>query len=422
MVGCFYFLSKKKRHFDAGSLLLVLLVLYSISSLFLYNEAKNDFGLIRFFPFCYLYLMFMLAFMPILKYNAYKIASIVPPNVIWIKILSIIFIFSTFARLPDIATNFFNGLKAMLIDISAAGDIYNETMRISSSTLGDNKISNLAAIISNLFSNFGVLLLFYNLTLKKKNNFIVIGLALSCLILMLGNIAISQRGPVVEMVLTLLVTFLLFNTFIPLQIKRKVQRIGAIFMLLILIAIIVLTIGRFQNWGNGPLSSVYTYIGQQNLYFNKYGLDNGGIRYGDRTVPLFKRILGFENVPVGFWERRVKYQDKIIINDEKFISFVGDFTLDFGPYITPFIFLFLTLLVLNRTKIYKGQIAFHQLILLHLVACICVQGSMKLFTFADNGNLQLLLYIFLYYFFKLEWRSSQKMYIVNTQNSNLITR
>ena len=153
--------------------------------------------------------------------------------------------------------------------------------------------------------------------------------------------------------------------------------------------ILALTIGRFQNWGKGPLASVYGYIGQQNLYFNKYGLDNGGIRYGDRTFPLFKQLLGFENVPKSFWERREKYHN-LKINDEKFISFVGDFTLDFGPYIAPIIFVLLTLFVLRRTKIRNGEVAFHQLILLHLVMCICVQGGLKLYSFADTGNLQIL--------------------------------
>lgn len=315
--------------------------------------------------------------------------------------LVLIFIMTTLVRLPDILMRFSEGLKLMMIDIAAAGDIYNETMADSNATLGDGTVSNLSAIISNCFSNLGILLLFYYLTLNKQNKFLVLGLLLSCITLMLGNIAISQRGPVVDILLNLVITYYAFRKFLSDKVKLSVKWIGGSVLILVLVAILALTIGRFQNWGKGPLASVYGYIGQQNLYFNKYGLDNGGIRYGDRTFPLFKQLLGFENVPKSFWERREKYHN-LKINDEKFISFVGDFTLDFGPYIAPIIFVLLTLFVLRRTKIRNGEVAFHQLILLHLVMCICVQGGLKLYSFADTGNLQIILYLVLYYIFRFD--------------------
>ena len=84
------------------------------------------------------------------------------------------------------------------------------------------------------------------------------------------------------------------------------------------------------------------------------------------------------------------------------MSFVVDFTFDFGPYIAPIIFVLLTLFVLRRTKIRNGEVAFHQLILLHLVMCICVQGGLKLYSFADTGNLQIILYLVLYYIFRFD--------------------
>lgn len=392
---------RKKGEVDAGSICIASYCCYAIASLFLYNDNKDDFGLVRFFPFLYLYLMLMLASYPILKYNTSKIRKIQTPNLLFVKILAVIFIVTTLLRLPDILTRFSEGLKLMMIDIAAAGDIYNETMANSNATLGDGTISNLSAIISNCFSNIGILLLFYYLTLKKQNKFLVLGLILSCVTLVLGNIAISQRGPVVDILLNFVITYYAFREFLSNKVNLSVKWIGGGVLALILVAILALTIGRFQNWNKGPLASVYGYVGQQNLYFNKYGLDNGGIRYGDRTFPLFKRLLGFENVPKSFWERREKYHN-LKINDEKFISFVGDFTLDFGPYMTPIIFALLTLFVLHNTRVRNGKIAFHQLILLHLVMCICVQGGLKLYSFADSGNLQMILYLVLYYIFRFD--------------------
>jgi hypothetical protein len=151
------------------------------------------------------------------------------------------------------------------------------------------------------------------------------------------------------------------------------------------------------------MSTIYYYGGQENLYFNKYGLDNGGIRYGDRTFPLFKRILGFENVPKNFMERRDKYPH-LKISDEVFYTFVGDFTIDFGPIIATFIFLFFTLFVVINTKIRNGIIRFHQLILLHFVMSVCMLGGLKLYPFSDvGGNLQLIVYFIAYIFFRLDY-------------------
>ena len=80
---------RKRRHFDAGSMLLSLFLVYSIASLFLYNN-RDDFGLIRFFPFVYLYLMFMLASSPVLKFNSYKIKEIQRPNLFLVRMLSLV--------------------------------------------------------------------------------------------------------------------------------------------------------------------------------------------------------------------------------------------------------------------------------------------------------------------------------------------
>ncbi len=407
---------RKRRHFDAGSMLLSLFLVYSIASLFLYNN-RDDFGLIRFFPFVYLYLMFMLASSPVLKFNSYKIKEIQRPNLFLVRMLSLVFIAATLPSLPSILTNFSLGFKLMLVDMAAAGDIYNETMADSYNSLGDGRISNLRSIVSNCFTNFGVLLLFYNLTLKKQSKFISVGILLSCLTLVIGNIAISQRGPVVDILLNLVITYLAFKKFLPTKTCNLVRRVGVIILTFVFVSILAITIGRFQTWGDGPLVSIYNYAGQQNLSFNKYGLDNGGLRYGDRTFPLFKRMLGFENVPKSFWERRAKYPN-LKVNDETFISFVGDFTLDFGPFIAPIIFLVFTLFVLQKTRIRNGGIAFHQLILLHFVMCVCVQGGLKLYSFADGGNLQVILYILLYCVFRFDrdYRIFKNKKIVSLEN------
>ncbi|MEO5991267.1 MAG: O-antigen polymerase [Ferruginibacter sp.] len=396
---------KRKQHFDAGSLLLFSYLLYSIVSFLLYNSPFYTYDPITLFPFIYLYLMLMLIALPVLKYDTNRIYVIQKPGRTLLNIICIIFIGSALIQLPNIISDFSMNISRLLTDSSGGQDLYNEAMANSYSS-GSGIITNLPSIITNAYGNFGILLFFYYLTLKKRSQLILIGLSIAVTIGLLTNLSMGQRGPILEIILSLLVTFFALRKFIEAKVIRILNIIGISLIIATTIPIIVLTNSRFSNLEGGSIQSVYYYVGQENLNFNIYGLDNGGIRFGDRTIPLFKRMLGFDNVPNNFWERRQKYPD-LKINDEVFIGLVGDFTLDFGPFIPPLIFIIFTIFVLNKTKIRNGNILFHQLILIHFVISVCMLSGMKLYSFSDvGGNLQLIVYFIAFIIFRLDYDSS----------------
>lgn len=395
---------KRKQHFDAGSVLLFSYLLYSIMSLLLYIKGNpfTTFNQIQIFPFIYLYLMLMLAISPVLKYNDNKILEIQKPNTNLLNIVSIIFIVASLAHLPTVISDFVTGLIKLIITSSGGQELYDDAL-YSSYSLGDGNISNFAAIISGAMSGIGVLLFFYYLTLNKPNILILIGLFLSGIIGILTSISRGQRGGIVETLFVMIITYFALRKFIPTKINNRIKIIGIFLIIAIALPFFALTISRFGNKEGNSESSIYYYAGQANLNFNNYGLDDGGIRNGDRTFPLFKRILGFDNVPHNFQERRQKYPN-LKVNDEVFITFVGDFTLDFGPFIPLLIFIFFTLFILTKTRIRNGTIRFHQLILLHFVMCVCMLGGMKLYPFSDvAGNLRLIVYFVAYFIFRLDY-------------------
>jgi oligosaccharide repeat unit polymerase len=397
---------KKKQHFDAGSVLLFSFLLYSIASLLLYNSPFYNFKSIRLFPFIYLYLILMLVLSPILKYDINKLNEIQKPNIFLLNTVSIVFIVSSLAQLPAIISNFENSIIKLLINPYGGQELYQDALASNNNSIGDGKISNLAYIISSSMSGTGILLLFYYLTLKKNNKLILIGLFISCIIIILPSISRGQRNGIIETLFVLIITYIALRKFIPTEINRRIKIVGILLIIAIAVPFYAITNSRFGEKDGGTQSSIYSYSGQQNLYFNNFGLDNGGIRYGDRTFPLFKRILGFDNVPNNFWERRQKYS-KLKINDEVFSTFVGDFTLDFGPFVAPLIFILFTLFILNKTRIRNGRILFHQLILLHFVMYLCMLGGMKLYPFSDvGGNLQLIVYFIAYISFRLDYINS----------------
>lgn len=406
----------KKRYFDAGSIIILSFLLYSCLSFFLFFDSfwGSEFNQLRLFPFVYLYLMIMIAAWPVLKYDQSKIIEIQKPSNVLFNSISFLIIACTFASLQNGLPKIMSGFMKILFDSTAGLAIYKETMDTSeASSIGDGKISNLPSIITGLLSDIGILMFFYNLTLKKRSKFITIGLLIACLYQILEQIAISQRGPVIDRLFTIIISYFALRKFIPSRINKVIKMTGIILLLSITIPIVAITISRFDRPGSGgAMSSVLFYAGQENLYFNNYGLDNGGLRYGDRTFPMFKRMLGFENVPRNFFERRDKYKN-LKINDEVFIGFVGDFTLDFGPYVASIMFLFFTFFILRNTRVRNGRILFHQLILLHFVMCICIQGGMKLFSFADLSNLRIITVFLAYLIFRFDYDEIKKRRLRN---------
>ncbi len=404
----FIIYQKKKGYFDSGSVLLLSYLFYSVMSLLLYNYPFFVFTFkpIRLFPFVYLYLMLMLTALPIFKYDQNKIQQIQRPNTLLFNAISIVFIFVSLIQIPAIISEFKNSIVELMTVSSAGQDMYNEAMENSYST-GDGNIANLASVITNAYGYFGVLLFFYYLTLDNRNKLITLGLLLSNVFVVFTYISLGQRGPIVEILFSMIITYFALKKFITPKVNKIIKIVGISLIAMVSVPIIALTNSRFEDNLDGSLSSVYYYVGQENLYFNNYGLDNGGIRYGDRTFPLFKRMLGFENIPNNFWERREKYPE-LEINDEVFIGFIGDFTLDFGPVPATLILIIFTLIVLRKTRIWDGEILFHQLILIHFVMSVCMVGGMKLYPFSDTGgNLQLIFYFLAYLIFKADYLITQ---------------
>lgn len=174
---------KKRKHFDAGSVLLCSYLLYSATSLLLYNSDNpfHTFNSISLLPFIYLYLMLMLAFSPILKYDSNKINEIQKPTTVVLNTVCITFIVASLIQIPAIISDFSVSILRLLTDSSGGQELYAASL-FNADSIGDRNISNLASIISNTFGNFGILLLFYYLTLKNHSKLILIGLFLSCIL------------------------------------------------------------------------------------------------------------------------------------------------------------------------------------------------------------------------------------------------
>ncbi len=398
----FFVYQRKRKTFDVGSFILFLYLLTAIASYFLYGDENygSSFRGLSLFTFLLLFVLLFMGAYPVLKYDG-RNKILVAPNQRLIVIISLIFIVSSLLGISSTIQNFRQGLVLLLTTDDGGADLYKEALE-SNENMGHGGLSHLSAVLITALTNISALFLFYLIKFYKQNKMLVWGLAISFVLLFMQYISMGTRGAVVEFMLLLISSYFLMRPFYSKKITTTVNKALVLLAVLVSIPFIAITVSRFENQsgGSGVGSSTLFYAGQENLYFNKYALDNNGIRYGDRVIPLFKRMVFINNVPHNFWERRAKYP-RLIINDEVFVTFAGDFLFDFGPLFGSLVIIFISILFLQITRARGHLIGFHQLIILHMIVIVCSQGAIKLFPLSDvGGNLQIIVYILAYFAFK----------------------
>ena len=390
---------RKKKSFDAGACLILAYLVYSFFSYCAYNNIYfNYFNELKVFPYIYLYTSVIIVMYPVLKTDTSENTQFVRPNIILFKTYCIFIILFSLVQLPDIISQFKGGLMRMLSSASGGAELYSEAIERVEDWGGG--ISNLFAIFSGAFSGVAILVFFYSLTMPECSRILKIALILPCFHGILCGIATGQRGAMIQPILVMLVTYFALYKHLPNKINRILKTFGIVTAVLISIPFIIVTISRFDRANSNISDAIFYYAGQSSLYFNNNALDDNGIRYGDRTIPLFKRIVGYSDVPKNFVERREKYPN-LKMNDEVFCTFVGDITIDFGPILGFILMVICSTAILIKTRSQGNNLYFHQLIALHFVMSLCIVGGVKLYPFADvSGNLQLIVYFLSYILFK----------------------
>ena len=396
---------KKKKLFGSGILIIISYLFYAIVSVALYNNplALGDYAKLTFFPFVYLFSVLLICLQPVLRYNEHSV--IVLPSISLINTISWIIVIVTVLTLPNVLGHIREGVLMILTTEGGGAELYNQS-RIGEQV--QSSLWNYFYAFSNITSDISVLFLFFYLTLQKKKQFLLFGLVVGVFTSILGSLSSGLRTEATMKILIIFGSYYLFKDHLSKKTKRVMTISGSILLSLVFLVMIALTISRFSSFEGGTDYQVERYIGQANLNFNNYCLDAGGIRHGDRTCNTFKRILGFDNVPRDVMETRARYST-MKINDGSFYTFVGDFTLDFGPIWGGLILLFSSVILCRLTRPHKkGVIYFHQLLLVYFSMSVCIQGGMYLFYYSFKQNFVIIAYFLLYLLFYWDYYSRIK--------------
>lgn len=384
----------KEHSSDGGTAVIMTYIAYAAFSLLtIINPLFSTlFEPLRVFPYIYLYSMMMIALMPLISSHLHPADRIEKPETRILRLTSCIIIIASILLLPDIIQNFGTGVVKLFTDAEAGKEAYME--QSSNAEDAGGSISNIPAVIYNALSDLAVFMCFYYMTFGKKHLIMTCLLFFSIIIGLLIPIMNGQRGGLIISFLTVAGGYMMFKRYLSERINRIVKVLGVVLVIAVTLPTVAITMSRFGNKAAGVGGFVAWYVGQGSLYFNNSGLEAGGTRHGDRTLNLVKRIID-PDTPKNYSERRDKYHN-LKIDDNIFSTFVGDFTIDFGPVTAVVIFLAFYIYVTMRIRPDNGTIKVHQLLLLFFTLCISMQGGIALFSYSDTGNLRMFALLGLY--------------------------
>lgn len=387
----------RKKVLDAGWFVIACYTLWAVLAVVLWQtpsmyEEFWSFAPLTFLPFVYLFIMLRICMIPVTRFDA-QTTKIEAPNMTILSYVSWFIIGCTVLQIPSLIDQLStSGISNLLSDSDLGKELYSESMAEAEES--GAKIENLLSIFSGAFADISVLLLYYHLTLKEKKRALIIGLLLALGLNLISPIICGQRSGVILFLLTIVSGYFLFRKYFQDKIRHWIDIAGISLMIVIFIPVFAITASRFDSRDSGSIGSIVYYVGQAPLNFNNYGLDDGGTRHGDRTLNLVKRIFD-SSTPKNYVERRDKYPN-LHIDDNVFYTYVGDFTIDFGPIWGTLILLLITAVITHTTRAKENAITFHQLLLIFLTLCVVVQGSFYLFAYADTNGLKIIVLLLLY--------------------------
>lgn len=360
---------------------------------------------------------------PNIKYDNLKTNSIICPSRIIVQSFFIIYGVCSLIALPVIIEQLTSNIQIFLNDSNAGDILYQINMNNVMNGNGIMGLLSYAALIRNFFRECFIFFLFYYLTLERRSRSLTIYLITILTLDILSALISGGRTSFTMMVFAIGSAYFIFNDYWNPTLKKIINSLilgSGIFFLLILV---ILTYSRFSsnNYSESPLWSILSYLGQSPLNFDQYGLDAGGIRYGDRTMNGFKSLLGL-NPPENIYAVRHLYS-AMKMNDSYFYTFVGDFTLDFGPIGAFIIFCVFSYFTTKLIKSKRNSIKMYELLIVYFCSCVCSQGSMYLFYYSFVQNYTIVAFVIVYFILYIDGKLKNKKHQVitkyNARNKNI---
>ena len=398
-LGLIHAQKKKVGKIGPATMVMISYFIFAVLAFFYYNTSVKIYSgnELTITPFLYLFFMLCLALAPGIYYERANVKTLRTVSILIVETFFVIYFVCSVVRLPYILPNMYVGITKILFDVQGGMDLYVDKQN-SIMTASDTAISGfygLVSIVHNVFRDVSVFLIFYYLTLKDKKKPFVVFISIIVIVDMLYSLSKGERNNVVLDLFMFAVGFFLFRDFMEKSMRKILKKIGIVTVVLFSIPLVAITISRFGDLQDTTtLNSTVAYAGQAPINFNLYVFETTDIRYGDRTMNLFKRLLGLDAVS-NHEEAQTKYSN-LKVDDRVFYTFVGDFVLDFGLFFSAFLFVITSLCSLMLIRLRGHTMALRQMLVVYFTLNVCAQGGMYLFSYAYDSNWRIIGIMFFY--------------------------
>ena len=375
------------------TLTLVLILIYAVMApvcIYLYNTSYTYLYFERnltFMGFLYLFLMIVIALIPIFKTKEEKINGFWIPNSKLVTfccvVVSLLSIYSIIIYLPKLQ----EGLVIMLSGSDDIVDLYEEAKSDRMDAKSFSGTMNYLSILSNVSDYFIPLLLFLYLLLKRRSKIVLALLFIGLLKVPVQGIANASRFQLISQLFVVALLFFFFKPYMKPSIVNMTKKVFVIVAASLLVVFVTISMVRSET--DNKTSTGYglaRYYAQGPLVFDNFCLDANGTREGHFTFPVLLHLMGEKSMSEN--ELRAKYSH-MKVDNSRFTTFVGDFVLDYGPVMAFVLFLFFSLITSSFLS-NKGVLSFGQIIILYLSMRFCC-GFYQYQLGSTAGNL----YVFL---------------------------
>ena len=352
---------------------------------------------LTFFPFVYLFLMYLLLFSPLLHSNIQDIKQfdILNPKLLNILTWVVVSIYAI--------TIAFSGIHITdLFSLEKLMQNYADTVNnaIDGFKVDVSLIERITSIFKGATTDIVILLLAYHIITNQKTGIIAMALCMGFDVIY--NLSIGQRAVILEVIFSFAFIFLFTRQAMDEKIKRRFS-IGLItFGAIAVLAFGALTFARFSERDNSIADYVLTYYSESWYIFNNHGLDPGGCRYGDFTAPLIRRMMGKECTKTMF--ESVDKFTSMRTNCSIFNTIVGDFTMDFGVIWTTIIMLlYAALMHFALRNEDSDHFPFAKLIIVIIAWRIAAIGYISFSYRGIGGNIQLVADLLFYFLLRYRY-------------------
>lgn len=415
--GTFYYFWKKNKKVNIGILVLSLWSLSAICGIYYcqtdLHKWNHTFTLL---PFIYVFLLFMISIFPLLNLKEWKIQNI-STNIRLINKLAILI--SIIAIIP-----FYENLIQLFYTIQSGSD---EMIEVLNSRYRDETydqyyyMSDIGKKLTWYNNNLGIVsncLFLYYISFFKKNKILITGLLISILTTYLAAYNTSARYIIVKNMLLLVFYGLIFYRFMNYKTQKKLIKYSVIVIGSFITMTMIISIFRYSDIMENKAYS-YSMLDWLSLYLSEGFLNfNGDMWYikdylwGRNTMFLERYMFDITQHVEG--RDFVIFESIVKIPMNYFYTMIGDFYVDFGPWLTPIIITCISFIFCKFCK-YSQNMLLSKLILIGVWGKACLIG----FTYYTyHGDEYQTLFTPLIYLIVLLFENKNNQIILVKQNEN----